>query len=491
VHGIRSRFAVTLVVLVALTVAAIGVGTHAFVELRLRDTLLTEAARQAQFALAVLLPGRLPADADLEAFEATGLAEALRLRGDAEFVVDFSDDRPYFSAPSLLGVLDALPGDLRATVDDGRLGYAWHRVAGSNALVVGGRQGSGPALYLVVDARPVDDTLAQLRLGLAIAGLVAILVALAAAGFVARTILRPIASASAAAARIAGGDLGARLRVDGRDEFADWAGEFNRMAGSLESMVARLEAAQQQNRRFVADVSHELRTPLTALVAEASVIEAGLDELPPDARRAAELLVGDVRRLRVLADDLMELSRFDARAEDLRLEPVDLGRLVAATVAARLPEARLALPGDPIVVESDIRRLDRILGNLLDNARVHAPGAPVDVSLERDGDAARIVVADRGPGVDPDALPRLFDRFFKADRSRSTAGDSSSGLGLAIAREHAALLGATLRAEARPGGGLSFVLELPATGSLHRGDAADSEEAEAVLQTDSASRTHP
>jgi two-component system sensor histidine kinase MtrB len=261
------------------------------------------------------------------------------------------------------------------------------------------------------------------------------------------------------------------------------------MADSLEATVARLQESEQQNRRFVSDVSHELRTPLTALVGEASIIEAGLDDLPPDARRAAQLLVGDVRRLRALTEDLMELSRFDAKAEDLRLEPVDLGRVVAATVAARLPQAQLTLPAVPLIVESDVRRLDRILGNLLDNARVHAPGTPVEVTLEPVADGVRIAVADRGPGVTQEALGHLFDRFYKAEPSRRAAGDSSSGLGLAIAAEHATLLGGALRAEARPGGGLSFVLTVPVTRSLPAGDAVDSGEAEASVQTKPSPRT--
>jgi two-component system sensor histidine kinase MtrB len=294
-----------------------------------------------------------------------------------------------------------------------------------------------------------------------------------------------------AASRIAAGDLRARLPIEGRDEFAAWAGEFNRMADSLQATVATLEDSQAQNRRFVADVSHELRTPLTALVAEASIIEAGLDHLAPDARRAAELLVADVRRLRGLIDDLMELSRFDAQAEALRLEPVDLGRVVAATAAARLPAASVTVPSEPVIVESDVRRLDRILGNLLDNARTHAAAAPVDVTLDADAVEARIVVADRGPGVSAEALPHLFDRFYKADPSRAAGESSTSGLGLAIAAEHAALLGGSLRAAARPGGGLTFTVTLPVTRSLPDGDGADTGEPESEVVSEPISRTDP
>ena len=156
---------------------------------------------------------------------------------------------------------------------------------------------------------------------------------------------------------------------------ARWAEDFNRMADSLQTTVTRLEEAQGQNRRFVADVTHELRTPLTALVAEASLLEGSLDGLPPDGRRAAQLLVADVRRLRTLVDDLLEISRFDAAAEQPSIQAIDLGRLVTAVVAARHPAAAVVLPPQPVVVDSDPRRLERILGNLLDNARAHAPGA--------------------------------------------------------------------------------------------------------------------
>jgi signal transduction histidine kinase len=464
--GIRSRLALTLLALVALTVTAIGIGTYAFVDARLRDSLLHETSEQAQFDLSVLLPGRLPDGADRVAFEASGLPAAFRLRGDADVIVDFGDGDPYLSRAALLSVFQDLPGSLRQAVSDGRLGYAWLTSDGSTSLVVGGRESTGPAVYLVVSDAPVAAALLQLRIGLLVAGLIAILVALGAAGFIARRILRPIASGSAAAARIAAGDLGARVPVEGRDEFAAWAVEFNRMATSLETTVGRLEAAEQQNRRFVADVAHELRTPLAALVTEASIIEARLADMPPEARRAAELLVADVRRLRALADDLMELSRFDANVETLHLEPVDLGHVVEAAVAGRLPDAVVRLPDAPVVIESDLRRLDRIIGNLLDNARIHAPGAPVEVTLSRSGGTARIEVADRGPGVAAGDLPHLFDRFYKADPSRGAAEASTSGLGLAIAAEHAGLLGGSIRVDPRPGGGLAFRVELPVARSL-------------------------
>jgi signal transduction histidine kinase len=478
-RGIRTRLAIALVALVAVTVTAIGLGTYVFVEARLREGVLQNAERQAQFNLSVLLPERLPAAVTREAYDASGLNDAFRLRGGVETIVDYRDGQP--PGTSTVGLppdtVASLPQSVRDSVAAGRLGYAWQEVAGAPSLVLGGRSANaGPDLYFVFPAGAIDAALGQLRIGLVVAALIAVALALATAGFIARGILRPVGHGSRAAARIAAGDLSARVPAGGADEFARFAAEFNRMADSLASTVARLERSESQNRRFVADVSHELRTPLTALVAEASIIEAGLDHLPPDARRATELLVGDVRRLRGLVDDLMELSRFDARAERAELRPLDLGATVRSIVASRLPTAEVHVAERPVFVEADVRRLDRIVGNLLDNARSHAPGAAVAVTVAGDAAEATVRVADRGPGVPPDAIAHLFDRFYKADASRH---EGSTGLGLAIAAEHATLLGGSLAAENEPGGGLAVTLTLPVTEPLPAGDDPDMGEREA------------
>jgi two-component system sensor histidine kinase MtrB len=477
--GLRTRLALTLVALVAVTVAGIGVAVYAFVDGSLRSTMVAEARRQADFDLSVLLPAEDPTPTTAAEFAASGLPTAFRFRGDVETLADFGNGDVYSSTPDLVGALGEVDPTLRSIVAGGQLGFAWQGLRGRSTLVVGGRQGASPPdLYFVFDASPVDQALAQLRLGLLVAGIVAVLLALVTAGLIARGILRPVADAGAAARRIAAGDFGARLPSRGHDELAELASELNRMADSLEATVARLQEAQGRNRQFVADVAHELRTPLAALVAEASMIEPALGGLPPDARRAGELLVADVRRMRTLVDDLLEISRFDAEAEQPALEEVDLARVVVAVAGARLPQAAVAVPPDPVIATSDPRRLERILGNLLDNAREHAPEAPVEVSLVSVRDGAVITVADRGPGVPPAALPHLFDRFFKVDPSRS---GGSSGLGLAIAAEHAGLIGAALRVRARPGGGLVFALTVPTgvaedaatvTGPLPAGDGA-------------------
>lgn len=464
-RSVRTRLTVTLVALVAITAAVLGVGAYAFVDARIHDQVRDDAANQARFDLAVLAPGRWvpdPTEADLIRF-----TETFKARGVETIVVE-GDADPFVSRTDLFGALETFSADLRARVAAGELAYEWTRIAGSPALVVGGRMAPvGPEIYFVHDTADVERTLEVLRIALAVGALGLVVVALLAARAVARGVLAPVEAAGRAAERIEAGDLSARVPVGSTDEFGAWAERFNRMAETLEHNISRLRESQAHNRRFVADVSHELRTPLTALVAEASILRDHLDALPPASRRAGELLVADVGRLRSMVDELMEVSRFDAGAEQVALQSVDLGRLVEAVVASRLPAARLELPERPLVVESDPRRVERILANLLDNANEHAPGSAVAVRLTSAGDVASLAVEDRGPGVDPERIGRIFERFFKADPSRH---GGSSGLGLAIAAEHAALLGGRLTAANRAGGGLRIELELPVTGSLPGGD---------------------
>ena len=466
--GIRARIAIVVVTLVAVTAIILGVGAVAFVDASLRDQLRASALRQADYDLGTLIPTALPGGIDRASLTASGLLETFRLRGDVETIVDFGDGDPVVSSFDLVGALAGFPPAVRAIVDRGQIAYLWASVAGRTSLVLAGRPAADvPAFYFIHDASAIDGALAQLRIALLVGSLLLIAVALATARTVARGILRPIVAASRAAGQIADGQLDARVVAASGDEFGRWAAEFNRMAATLETTIEWLRSAEARNRRFVADVAHELRTPLTGLVAEASLLRGELGALPPDVRRAAELLVADVARLRALVEDLLEVSRFDASVERLETEPVDLGRRLTALVAARLPRATLALPDEPVVIETDPRRIDRIVGNLLDNARVHAPDVPVSVSLAREPDGVRVAVADRGPeGAGGADLEQLFERFAKADPARP----GGSGLGLAIAREHAELLGGSLRATGQPGGGLRFELRLPVTESLPDGD---------------------
>jgi len=458
--GVRARLTAAVVALIVLVAIVLGVGAALFVDARLHAQALDAAADQARFDLSVVVPGRqLPDDPTREDIDRSALIDTFRQRG-VETVVDLGDDEPPFlSLIDLDGLLETLPAEMRELVDRGQLAYTWTDVDAVPSLIVGGRPaGGGPAFFFVHDVSGVQDAIDQLRLALTLGALLLLLLALAAVRVVVRGVLAPVEEAGRVAERIERGDLSARVPVTSRDEFGTWAERFNRMAGALADTIRRLEAAQHQNRRFVADVSHELRTPLAALVAEASIVGDHLNELPPESRRAAELLVADVGRMRALVEELMELSRFDASAEEVALEPVDVVRLVRAVIAARQPTARFDPPSSSVVVDTDPRRLERILGNFLDNAREHAAATEVTVDVDVADDSLVMAVSDRGPGVPEDRLQRIFDRFTKLDPSRS---GGSSGLGLAIAAEHAALLGGYLQAMNREGGGLRLELVLP------------------------------
>ncbi|HET7678274.1 MAG TPA: HAMP domain-containing sensor histidine kinase [Candidatus Limnocylindrales bacterium] len=483
-RGVRGRLVATVIALVALTSLVLGLGSYAYVAASLRAQSLEAAREVTNFNVGVLAVERLPASASAADLRASRLLDAFALRGASGTVVDLAGER-FASGFVAAGAFDQLAPELRAVVAGGRIGYQRLSLDGRPYLVTGARRPpDGPDFYFFFDESATETAIERLGQALAAGGLLLVGVAALAGRALARRLLRPVSDASAAAERIASGDLSARLAVDSADEFGLWADAFNRMAASLEEKVAQLQAAEARERRFVADVSHELRTPLTALVAEAGLLRDHLDRLPPDARRAGELLVGDVARLRTLVDDLMEISRFDAAAESVAETEVELEAFLRAVVAAHAPEARTSMAGGPVVVITDRRRLERILGNLLDNARLHGEGR--DIGLEASVEPAfgaatgtalggpptaelRVVVSDAGPGVAPEELARLFDRFHKADPSRHRGG---SGLGLAIAAEHARLLGGALTAGLREGGGLRFELRLPVTRPLPGGDEA-------------------
>ncbi|WBB53033.1 HAMP domain-containing sensor histidine kinase [Verrucosispora sp. WMMD573] len=346
---------------------------------------------------------------------------------------------------------------LRATVAAGQLGY--QRGPGpTRLLVVGGRiPGSTAELYVVTDEDDLAAGLEQLRNALAAGWVLVVLLAAAVGHSLARRTLEPVGRASRAARDITEGLLATRLPVAGRDEFSGWAASFNEMAEALEAKINALHHAQERERRFTADVAHELRTPVTALVGAASLLHDHLDQLPTDARRAGELLVSDVVRLRRLVEDLMEISRLDAGREAVQVTDVDVPGLVRRIVAARGWPDRVTVDGDPLRLRTDPRRLERVLGNLVANAVQHG-GGEVRVRTARTGDRVHIDVDDRGPGIPAEHLPRLFDRFHKVDPARSGGG---SGLGLAIALENARLLGGRLTVHSTPGVGTRFRLDLP------------------------------
>jgi signal transduction histidine kinase len=473
-RGFRFRLVVTIVGLVLMTAVALGVGSFLFVSQSLRHQFADDAIAQAQFDIVELATTeRLPAGAGRAEFEASSLAAAILRRGGTELFVDFGPgEAPFSSSFAVLGTPSLADPTLLQTVDTGHLGFEWLELDGEPYLLVGGRRPpSGPDFFIYFPASEVVGAVTRVGEALLVGGALLALVGVVAARAIALRVLRPVAAASRAAAGIGGGDLTVRVPVESKDEFGLWAESFNRMAASLQESVAALEKAADRERRFVADVSHELRTPLTALVGEASLLRENIEQMPAEAAGLTGMLVADVTRLRTLVEDLLEVSRLDAGGEP-EVADFDVRSLTEAVISARCPGALLAMSPGPLVLRSDRRRVERILGNLLDNAARHGGAAGVAVSVRMEGATLVMVVADRGPGVPPEALGRLFDRFYKVEAARAGGG---SGLGLAIARGHAGALGGDLTARARSGGGLEFEARLPVAESLPDGEGGDTD----------------
>ncbi|WFE98993.1 HAMP domain-containing sensor histidine kinase [Micromonospora sp. WMMD964] len=448
---LRRRLTIAFVLVAGVSAGLLAGGTGLLLRQSWWDASLREAAADARYQLVLagqFLPLTEQRSADLLAsFEAGGRHVVLV-------------DGPV--RPSHPAYVPELGTGLRATVAGGQLGFQRSDPAERpRLLVVGGRiPGSTAELYVLTVEDDVATDLGQLRNALVAGWVLVVLLAAGVGHALARRTLEPVGRASRAARALTEGLLATRLPVRGRDEFSVWAATFNEMAEALESKIGALSAAEARERRFTADVAHELRTPVTALVAAASLLREHLDQLPDDARPAARLLVGDVVRLRRLVEDLMEISRLDAGRERPAVEAVDASALLHGIVAARGWSDRVLVDGDAVTLRTDRRRLERVLANLVANAVEHG-GGEIRATVVGAGPLVVFEVTDQGPGIPAEHLSRVFDRFHQVDRSRSAP---SSGLGLAIAREHAVLLGGVLSVRSGSGAGACFRLELPATG---------------------------
>jgi signal transduction histidine kinase len=445
-HGVRGRLIVAFVLVAAISAGTLAVTSYLLVRQARLQGSLTASAVQAREGLNLAAAITYP--------EASSFVRAYEQRG-SHAVLIFPAGRRVASDTR---VNPPIPAALRSLVRQGQLGYQRMDVGGLPYLAVAGRvPGSAAELYLFFPEQSIEHNLAQLRNILTAAWLGVLLLAALVGRALARRTLEPVARASQAAKLIAGGRLETRLPVSAADEFGAWAAAFNEMADALEGKIAALSAAQARELRFTANVAHELRTPLAALVAGASLLSDQVSDLPEPARRPVELLIGDVSRLRMLVDELLEISRLDAETEPVQQRLVDVRSLVIALIGARGWQDRVAVDGEPLRLTTDPRRLERILVNLIGNAVEHS-GRDVAVRTGTDGARGYVEVADAGPGIRPEHLPYVFERFYKADPARTGAG---SGLGLAIAQENARLLDGNIRVSSDMERGSVFRLTLP------------------------------
>ena len=299
---------------------------------------------------------------------------------------------------------------------------------------------------------------------------VAVAVALAlvlGALFTAR-LVRPVREVTRRVERLGEGDYSERLPPAGDDELGRLARAVNEMAARVEASVESLRATDRLRRELVANVGHDLRTPLAALRVTLDEAERFADEgRPGDAAAALAAARRQTDGAAALVADLFELSVLDRPDRALRLAPVPVGELVRDVAERHAPALRqsgldfeVEIPTGLPTVEADGARLVRALSNLLDNARRHTPaGGTVRLAVAADGAGVAVTVSDTGVGIEPDALNRVFERYFRGTDARTRG--AGTGLGLAIARAVAQAHGGTLTAESRPGQGATFRLAIP------------------------------
>lgn len=316
----------------------------------------------------------------------------------------------------------------------------------------------GPGDCVLVGRSIAADTagLRQLAWWLSGVGGAVLVLALAVGAWLVRRALRPIQDISATAGHIATGDLKQRINT------SDTESELGQLAEVLNSTFARLDAAFTQQARFTTDAAHELRTPVSVMLTHAQNGLAG-ECANEEHREAFEATQRAAQRMRRLIESLLELARLDAGQETFRREPFDLSAVARECVELVSPiaeERRIAihhdLPASQCIGDSD--RIGQVITNLLTNAIVHNnPGGEVRVTARREKGCVLLSVADNGPGIAPEDLPRLFERFYRANKSRSRGG---TGLGLAISKAIVNAHGGSIEAFSMPGSGTTIEVRL-------------------------------
>lgn len=454
--SLKARLLLGVIVLSAIGLGAADVATYASLRSFLverTDEELEDLARAAQFEVGQSCfgrPGERPP-------EGASSGDFFQIRGPGGAVlctrqVAEIDASEAPSPPELPGEL-AIPSSFTADSEDGEGRYRVH----ADATEFGQS----------IVATPLDDVDATLRRLLLIMLLVTVVVlaALAALGlWVVRLGLRPLDAIGSTAAAIAEGDLSRRVeRAEPRTEVGRLGIALNAMLGQIESAFDAQRASERQLRRFVADASHELRTPLAAVRAYAELFTRGADRRPDDLARSMHGIERESERLSALVEDLLLLARLD-EGRPLEREPVDLEGVVGEAVETAQtvePERPIELQAEPAEVVGDRARLRQIVDNLLANVRAHTPpGAPVSVRVGQWDGSAVVEVSDAGPGLDAEEVARVFERFYRADASRSRES-GGVGLGLSIVAAVAKAHGGTVAAESQPGEGATFRITLP------------------------------
>jgi len=438
---VTRRLTVAIVGMVAGALLLAGVGTLVLTQLGARQEARRDLEQQAVDVATSFQGARRPAVTQ-------ALRRALRLQG-AEVVLFGASGNRVTALPA--GVSDS-DLDLAALRAGSVISGAHRDLVFAAARVPSARPGAG----IVVLTRKPDTGLRSGGRWFALAAIVTLATAAVVASVLGSRLTRPLREAQRATRRIAAGDLSARLpEPRGDDELAT-------LTRSINSMAAALERSRGLERQFLLAVSHDLRTPLTSIRGFAEAIAEGK---APDDAQAAAVITAESRRLERLVRDLLELAKLDARRFSLDVRATDVAEVVTETAEGFRPaadDAHVQLDvvtngREGLLATADPDRLAQVVANLVENALKFA-SATITVGVARHDGAVVVWVADDGPGIPADDLPRVFERFFTS--TRAPARQVGSGLGLSIVRELVDAMGATVRAEPTDGHGARMVVAL-------------------------------
>ncbi|MFF0156166.1 sensor histidine kinase [Streptomyces sp. NPDC005263] len=479
-HTLRARLTAGLVVLLAVSCAAVGVAAvvelNGFLTGRLDQQLRETGAR---FPASLEHGGNRPPDHDGdEGGDGDTRRQTVGTFG-ARLVGDTVTNSAVVASGSGTGTVPVSLGaeDTRRLAGlpaDGK-GHTTRLSSLGEYRVMAAHGQDGDVLITGLPMEPVEATVHRLELVAAVVFGAALAVAGVAGALWVRWSLRPLSRVAATATRVSelplsSGEVAPAPRApesDPRSEVGRVAGAFNAMLGHVEDALTKRHASEERLRSFAADASHELRTPVASVRGHAELALLHPGPVPAKVVRALERIEAEAARMGEMVDDLLLLARLDAGRPLERL-PVDLTRLVLDAVT----DAQAAGPGhrwtlelseEPVTVPGDAHRLQQVLANLLANARLHTPlGSTVTISLETEDDTAVLKIHDDGPGVAPDVRPKVFERFTRADRRRTedAGGGTGTGLGLSIVAAVAEAHGGNVTLASRPGS-TTFAVRLP------------------------------
>lgn len=450
--SLRTRLVVSTTALLLVVIAAVGLA----------------ASRSVRAILLDQVDGSLVAIAERRGFPRPdtepSASDAIVFRSIAEVHVSASGQLVYSRPSGYIDDPDELP-DLGGVERAEGLGYVPSVDGAVQYRTYLDIRRDGSLSFYAAPMTPVTLAISSLVARLVTTGGLVLLVGAAATWLTVRSATRPVDEMIEAAAAIADGDLARRVPdLDPSTELGQLSVALNKMLIKIEEGVTAERAARERLRQFVADASHELRTPLTTIIGYAELRGRSGEAFTEVEEQAWERIESESRRMARLTEDLLTLARL-GHAQELEHAAVDLvavGRGLVDDHQTVDPQRPIDLVApDAMVVEGDAERLHQVLSNLIANTRVHTPpGTRVEVRIDGDDRVATMTVTDTGPGIPADSLDSVFERFYRADKSRARQS-GGSGLGLAIVRAIVDAHGGTVTAGNAPGGGAQFTVELP------------------------------